>query len=420
MRTNFWGLALFLVVACSPAAPETETKQPATPVAAQTPAANETRPVIESLAAPAPANAAQPFLFAHRQSMLLSWTEKKGERAAVRFARWQNGVWSEPRTIVERDDLFVNWADFPSIAADGNGALVAHWLRKSGAGKYAYDIEVAASADGGSTWGEPFLLNRDGKAAEHGFVSIEPRASGFGIAWLDGRAMAGEHEGHGGHGGGDMMLRYADLDASGRVSGETVLDPRTCECCTTGIATTDDGPVVVYRDRSPEEIRDIAVVRRTPSGWSEPGLVHADGWKIEGCPVNGPQADARGRRVVTAWFTSAGGSGRVFAAFSDDAGSTFSAPVRIDDATPLGRLDVLLLDDERALVAWLEQVGEGAEIRAKVVTRDGAAGPAVKVGDSSRSRASGFVRIAQAADGVWFAWNAPGDGGGIRLARGRF
>ena len=48
------------------------------------------------------------------------------------------------------------------------------------------------------------------------------------------------------------------------------------------------GPVAVYRDRSPEEIRDISVVRLVDGVWTEPAPVHADNWMIEGCPVNGP------------------------------------------------------------------------------------------------------------------------------------
>jgi hypothetical protein len=79
---------------------------------------------------------------------------------------------------------------------------------------------------------------------------------------------------------GDMTLRYATIDARGTIHSDVQLDARTCECCATGMAMATSGPVIVYRDRSPKEVRDIAVVRATGKGWTRPRLVHADGWKI--------------------------------------------------------------------------------------------------------------------------------------------
>src|SRR5207249_11724715 len=128
---------------------------------------------------------------------------------------------------------------------------------------------------------------------------------------------------------GEMSIRYATVDARGTIRSDVVLDGRTCECCTTGMAMAKNGPVIVYRDRSAEEIRDIAVVRKAANGWTAPRLAHMDGWKIAGCPVNGPQADAVGNRVVVGWFTAAREQGHAFVAFSDDAAATFAAPIRI-------------------------------------------------------------------------------------------
>jgi hypothetical protein len=64
--------------------------------------------------------------------------------------------------------------------------------------------------------------------------------------------------------------------------------------------------------------------------------LHADGWKIDYCPVNGPAAGAIGDTVAVAWFTGAQDTSRVRVAFSTDAGATFSAPVRADDGLPAG------------------------------------------------------------------------------------
>ena len=375
---------------------------------------------VEELTSPA-GDGAEPFLFAARDGVLLSWLEPAagGEAVALRFSRYRDGSWTAPMTIVQRNDLFVNWADFPSIVEDEKGTLFAHWLQKSGAGTYAYDVRMATSSDGGSTWGEPFLLNRDGKQAEHGFVSLAPLpGGGVGAAWLDGRNMAGGgHEE--GHDAGDMTIRYAVVDASGAIRSDVELDSRTCECCATGMAVTTSGPVVVYRDRSAGEIRDISYVRHTPGGWTRPAPVFDDGWKIAGCPVNGPQIDASGDQVAIAWFTEGDRQPRTYLSFSDDAGATIGNPVVIDDGKPAGRVDVLLLEGDAALVTWLEQTTAGAELRARRVSPRGAE-PSMKIADTTAARGAGFARIARSGPDVFFAWTEQTTSGKkIRIARRR-
>jgi hypothetical protein len=351
--------------------------------------------------------ASAPFLSASGNSLLLSWLEPiaNTDRVALRFARMSDGKWSAARTIVERNDFFVNWADFPSIIADARGVLYAHWLQKSGQGTYAYDVRMTVSRDGGLTWDDSFVLNRDGKQTEHGFVSLAPIAKGgVGAAWLDGRNMGGGHDEH-----GEMTVRYATINSKGRITSDVELDARACECCATGMAMTSAGPVVVYRDRSADEIRDIAVATLN----SKPRIVHADGWKISGCPVNGPQIDAIGNAAAVAWFTAANEQPRVHVSFSTDGAKTFSKPVRIDDGKPLGRVDVVMMDKRTALVTWVEQTSGGAEIRARLV-RSGGAEPVTKIADSSPSRAAGFPRMARIGRDIWFAWTIPKKGIEVR------
>jgi hypothetical protein len=149
----------------------------------------------------------------------------------------------------------------------------------------------------------------------------------------------------------------------------------------------------------------------------QPALVHADNWHIEGCPVNGPSVVADGERVVVAWFTGARDTARVNVAFSNDAGATFSAPVRVDDGNPAGRVDVEFAPDGQALVTWLERVGDaGAEVRLRTVGPDGAASTAVVVASSAAARTSGFPRLIRNGNELVFAWTQPGDTARVRMA----
>ena len=70
--------------------------------------------------------------------VLMSWTEPQGNSFAVKVAISDGSGWSTPQTVVSRDDLFVNWADFPSAIALSDGILVAHWLQINGDASYQY------------------------------------------------------------------------------------------------------------------------------------------------------------------------------------------------------------------------------------------------------------------------------------------
>ncbi|MGH7574350.1 MAG: sialidase family protein [Longimicrobiales bacterium] len=368
-------------------------------------------PIVREIVSPAGEGSGEPFVGrAPDGRVLMSWLEAQPDSMfALRLAAWDGVAWSDPATVTVGSDLFVNWADFPSVHALADGRLAAHWLRRSGAGRYAYDVNLAFSSDGGETWSEPITPHRDGTPTEHGFVSLfDAPDGGLGAVWLDGRNFAGESESGGEHGGGaDMTLRYARILSDGSLADEHVLDDRTCECCQTSAALTADGPVVVYRDRSPAEVRNIAVQRLGPNGWTQPAPLHDDAWQVPGCPVNGPAVDAIGRRVVVAWFTAPGDTARVHVAFSDDGGASFGAPIRADDGDPTGRVDVQVRADGTALLSWLERTEEAAEVRVRRVMANGHLGPAATVVESTPARASGFPRMAPIGDDLLIAWTDP-------------
>jgi hypothetical protein len=370
---------------------------------------------------PAGSDSREPELFSTADGrVIMSWVEKRSEkRHALRFAVRDASGWSEARTVAEGDDWFVNWADFPSVVALTDGSLAAHWLVKSGAGTYAYDVNVARSKDDGKSWSRPVVPHTDGTKTEHGFVSLLPLADGrLGAVWVDGRALKDVKEEHDEESPlpVSMQLRYAAIDAGGKLSDEAVLDERICECCQTSAVMTSEGPVAAYRDRSEQEVRDVQVVRQQRDGWSLPRSVHADNWQVKACPVNGPQLAAEGRRVALAWFTGEGGSPRVQVAFSGDAGATFGQPTRVDDGNALGRVDVVLLADGSALVCWMSGGAEGGANKVRRVAPDGTLGPIAVIAQTDVSRSSGFPRMARLGDTLYFAWTQFGKPSQVRTA----
>jgi hypothetical protein len=351
----------------------------------------------------------------------LSWLERQADSSvALRFATLAPGdtSWSAPQEILRRTDLFVNWADFPSLVTLTDGTLLAHWLQRNGTGTYSYDVHLAASTDGGRSWGPSALPHPPGFAAEHGFVAVLPDpAGGADVVLLDGSEGARTRKPGAKEPGVPMQLGVARWQG-GTVASRQIIDERVCDCCQTALARTAQGLVAVYRDRSEDEIRDMGVVRFIDGAWTAPARLHQDDWKIDYCPVNGPAVSAVGDTVAAIWFGAPNDSARVQLLFSTDGGATFGSPIRIDDGRPTGRVDVELLDGDRALVSWVERVeGRGAEVRARLVHRSGTIEPAVVVSPSSGTRSSGFPKMTRTADGAIIAWTIPGTPSAIRLAR---
>jgi hypothetical protein len=371
---------------------------------------------VEELPSPGSPGARYPHLATGPGgSVVVSWLQPVADGVhELRYALLDGARWGAARTVASGADWFVNWADFPSVVPGASGALAAHWLQQTPGHVYSYAIRLAVTADGGQSWSTPATPHDDGTATEHGFVTLLPDGEGFLAVWLDGRRTAGS-DGHA-HGSGAMTLRSLGVgrDASHRGPG-LELDGRVCDCCQTDAAMTSRGPVVVYRDRTEDEIRDVAVLRRDALGWSTPSPVHADGWRMPGCPVNGPAIDAAGDALAVAWFT-APDQPRVRLAFSSDAGRTFSAPIEIAAGAVAGHVDVVLLDGERAVVSWLGDGPGGTSLLARPFTRRGADGATVTVARTAAARAAGFPQMVRSGDRLVFAWTDAAEPTRLRTA----
>jgi len=368
---------------------------------------------VEPIPSPASGTTAAPQLTVRGDRAILSWLETAEARTTLKFAERTPSGWSEPRAVASGSDFVTNAADVPSVRALADGTLAAHWNRQYGDDPEAYSLQLSWSKDGGRTWAQPATPHHDSTKTQHGFGSLfQAPGSGLGVIWLDGRAAdPGAKDGA----NGSMALWTAVYAADGHQASEASIDPRVCECCQTSVAETAEGVIAAYRDRSAEEVRDIYVTRLVDGSWSAPAIVHADGWKIEGCPVNGPAVDARGRHVAVAWFTASTNDGQAFIAFSDDAGRTFSPPIRVDDNACRGHLDVELLADGSAAVSWTESTEGRSQVKVRRVEQGGARSPAV---DVARVSSAEYPRLAHGAGELLFTWSEVENGySHVRTAR---
>jgi len=348
---------------------------------------------VEPLPSSAGASSSEPQLVAEGDRVVMSWVEREGEQSTLKFAERTASGWSAPFVVVSSEHLMINASDVPSVRVMPDGSFAAQWLEESGPDPEAYNLRVAWSSDG-KAWSAGVAPNRDKTISQHGFASLFPtEAGGLGVVWLDGRATHGDE--------GDMQLRAALFDKAHKLVSDTLIDARVCECCSTAVAASADGPIAAYRDRTAGEIRDIYVTRLSAGRWSMPVNVHRDNYKIEGCPINGPAIAARGKDVVVAWFTAPNDMNRSYIAFSHDSGRTFGQPARVDDVGTSGRMGVALMNDGSAVVGWVEFANEKSQFKVRRVAADGTKQPAATVAAVSGTR---VPRLALGKGEVVLAW----------------
>ncbi len=352
--------------------------------------------------------------------IFFSWVEHLNDTLdALQFSKLQNGQWTTPQTIAQGSDWFVNWADFPSLVAypDQGQTLAAHWLQKSAPGTYEYDVKIAQSKDAGKTWAPPFIPHRDNVFAEHGFVSMLPISNDrIFVTWLDGRftknkindtkILSSNDHGHGhGHTGGAMTLRGATFNKNGQLFDEVELDHKVCDCCQTAAAKTEKGVIVAYRDRTDQEIRDISIVRQVDGHWTEPRTVHVDDWKTTACPVNGPALASSGKTVALAWYTASNEKPAIKYSLSFDNGANFQPAIEIE-CDPIGRVDIQMLNEQEAIMSWVDQSDKGAHIKVAKINADGIIGTPQIVVSTDSSRRTGFPIMTKNGDNLLMVWTA--------------
>lgn len=367
-------------------------------------------PSISRLDLPEPLRGAQPSVALEKgRGFIVTWQQSDGPRSSLHWMSLDfDGRPTSEGVISSGDGWFVNWADTPAMTVLDNGDWVAFWLERNDPHALeGYDIKVVRSEDRGRTWSKPVSPHRDRTKTQHGFVSLVADGDDrVVIAWLDGRraeeplatrAQSNSHD----HESAPMTLRAAVLDRANEIVDEALIDERTCSCCQTDLVRTPNETLIAYRDRSAGEIRDIAISRRRDHRWSEPELVHQDGWRIEGCPVNGPALAINGDRGLVFWPTLVGEAMtlryKLFPATSAPVARSEMQTLMLPN-TPSGRVDAAAWRNG-FLLTWVSRARERPSVDMAVIDARGSVTLAPALAEPAlRGRATGFPRIA--SDGV--------------------
>ncbi len=395
MKKHFWVVSLVLLIAC-------KTKND---------------PIVSFLEVPETKTSSESNLHLTRNNdLLLTWIEN-GAPSKFLFSKLEHNTWSQPKLITEGNDWFVNWADFPSMISYDASNLATYILDKSAEDTYAYDIKMLLSKDNGNTWETPFKLHKDTTHTEHGFVSMDALSDGkFLSVWLDGRNF--EYHKKDSTIAKQMTLRSAQIDANGHFLSEYEIDNRVCECCQTDLVSNGKEALVVYRNRSEKEVRDIYYSKFSTTGWSEPKALHNDNWNIVGCPVNGPRIDGINSTAAVVWFTlNDTNIPTIKHSFSTNFGDSFSEPTTISHTNPLGRVDIKLLDEKTSVITWMESIEGKTVIYLQKIFTNGTQSEKIEVTQTSKSRSSGFPRLAIKDHIAYITWTEASQPPKMRLAK---
>ena len=212
-------------------------------------------------------------------------------------------------------------------------------------------------------------------------------------------------------------LRFAKLTLGGDVLETGVIDALVCDCCQTDVAISSVGPLVIYRDRTEDEIRDVVVRMHDGETWQAPIPLGEERWHIEGCPVNGPAIAAQEDEVAAAWFTAADEMPRVRFARSRDGGRSFEPALDIDTIGAFGQADVVLLENSTAVVTWWRRAeGNRTALVFRTLSREGVLGPITTIAENAVAQPVDVPEAVATGAGLLVTWTDSEGRGRVRAA----
>ena len=360
---------------------------------------------FEIVKTPTNKNSLAPNLCSFGNHFALSWIERNTDgEARLQMATWNGSEFDEIRLIAKSKGMFANWADIPSLVEAPSGDLYAHWLNRIGNETYAYGIQIERSIDHGKSWQSLGWLHNDTSATEHGFVSLIPENRHVRAFWLDGRQMKKPT--------GKMMLRTAILDGN-EIKSENMLDDDVCTCCPTGAIQLPSGSAVVYRDRLPQEIRDISLVHLKNNTWSKPSRIQKDNWVMPGCPVNGPSISTNGNIIAVSRFTVIKNKAKIILRLFKVGQAESGKEITLDENVPVGRCTTVCSEDAVYNI-WIGVDKKQTVLRMAEVSLSGKIKRKITLVPIDKDRSSGMPRAIFSNNYLWVSWTGSNQ---VRLGR---
>jgi hypothetical protein len=302
-----------------------------------------------------------------------------GERVALAFGRDdrvyvatssdRGTTFGQPIALPGNGRLSLGMRRGPRIAMTARALIVAAVVGHKGGGADG-DVLIWRSADGGSRWAEPEVLNDVPGSAREGMHALASNASGLVVAaWLDlrqkgTRIYAAVSKDHGATWESDTLVYESP---SGTV----------CQCCHPSVAIAADGTIAVMFRNSLEGNRDMYITVSKDAGrtFAVARKQGTGSWPLEACPMDGGDLEWTNGGTASIWrregeiltvrgdapeWSLGPGADPVMSVHQNTIDLAWTSPdgimlqqgnrlpVRVD----AGRFSVLIAQDDRTLVAW--------------------------------------------------------------------
>jgi hypothetical protein len=192
------------------------------------------------------------------------------------------------------------------------------------------NIYITMSDDRGETWSNPVQVNQDINEVQR-FQDVVVDSEGrVYVSWM---AFFNQARGH--------DCRVARSDDYGQtfndpvsITGQTEGDP--CDCCAHAMAVNDNDEILFAWRNNVDNIRDVYFTKSTNSGVSFPTATRVDfnNWLLPGCPATGPTIRTVGDDVYIAWVSGESGPYRVWLNHSSDNGLNFDGMLEVSPGVP--------------------------------------------------------------------------------------
>jgi hypothetical protein len=332
---------------------------------------------------------------------LVAWMAKSHDTNTVFVARPAAGAESVRVNPASTSADSLHQA--PGLALGPGGEVYVTWSSskpKPVDGLFASDLFLSRSLDGGRSFEAPLRVNDD-RPISHSFedLAVAPDGTVL-VAWIDSRDGARETA--------TWLARITERGS--KLQSVTRLPAgETCVCCRVSVsAGPGEAAAVLWRKVFPGDIRDMVLSSSTDGGrsFTAAALVHADRWKITGCPHRGGSIATDGRgRLYAAWYTE-GSSDRpdLLLAVAPD-GRRFGAPRRLHTSTSsVPDLPRLAVDAAgRGVVVWEDSTAVRRRILLRSIGEGGRSLGPVQV--LSQAIKAWTPDVAVARDGFVVAWH---------------
>ncbi|MBM3777528.1 MAG: exo-alpha-sialidase [Acidimicrobiia bacterium] len=283
-------------------------------------------------------------------------------------------------------------------------------------------IRTARSVDGGRTFAPSRAHEGADAPGNRGWVSMALDAGGEPhLIWLDHRASASSAAAHHHH---DVAEPTSEApkppaaDAVARAQGSSLyhggataareLTKGVCYCCKTAVAVSGRRVVAAWRHVYAGSIRDIAFIASRDGGatFGTPFRIRRDGWRIDGCPEDGPALGIDASGVAHAvWPTLVAGptpyKALFYAATQDD--RTFTGYAQVTRAGRTAEHPDLVVTGDTVAIVWDERVDDQPGAFVSWKRGSGTFSPAMLISDAAAAR---YPVVAAAEGHLVAAWRS--------------